>query len=80
MDYLYLITLSGGDEVDRTSAAACASCTSRSRATNPDGSKYHALEPEAYAWVHATLIEATVREPERKFVGPMQAATRSTRF
>ena len=25
---------------------------------NPDGTRYHALEPEAYAWVHATLIEA----------------------
>lgn len=27
---------------------------------NPDGSRYHALEPGAYAWVHATLIDAIV--------------------
>ena len=40
------------------------------KGTNPDGSRYHALEPEAYAWVHATLIEATVRG-RRKFVAPM---------
>jgi uncharacterized protein (DUF2236 family) len=26
----------------------------------PDGRRYHALEPEAYAWVHATLAEAIV--------------------
>ena len=31
------------------------------KGVNPDGSRYHALEPEAYAWVHATLIEATLR-------------------
>jgi uncharacterized protein (DUF2236 family) len=30
-----------------------------------DGSRYHALEPEAYAWVHATLAEAIVRGHER---------------
>jgi uncharacterized protein (DUF2236 family) len=30
------------------------------KGTNPDGSRYHALEPEAYAWVHATLIYSVV--------------------
>jgi uncharacterized protein (DUF2236 family) len=30
-----------------------------------DGSSYHALEPEAYAWVHMTLAEAIVRAHER---------------
>lgn len=28
--------------------------------TLPDGARYHALEPEPYAWVHATLAEAIV--------------------
>jgi uncharacterized protein (DUF2236 family) len=28
--------------------------------TNPDGSTYHALERGAYAWVHATLVDAMV--------------------
>lgn len=27
------------------------------RGVAPDGRRYHALEPEAYAWVHATIIE-----------------------
>jgi uncharacterized protein (DUF2236 family) len=31
----------------------------------PDGTRYHALEPEAYAWVHMTLAEAIVRAHER---------------
>jgi uncharacterized protein (DUF2236 family) len=33
--------------------------------TRPDGEPYHALEPEAYAWVHATLAEAIVEGHER---------------
>jgi uncharacterized protein (DUF2236 family) len=32
----------------------------RIRGTNPDGSRYHALEPGAYAWVHATLVYSIV--------------------
>src|SRR5215472_14166149 len=28
------------------------------KGTKADGSRYHALEPDAYAWVHATLFEA----------------------
>jgi uncharacterized protein (DUF2236 family) len=31
----------------------------------PDGRRYHALEPEPYAWVHATLAEGIVRAHER---------------
>ena len=31
----------------------------------PDGTRYHALEPEAYAWVHATLAEGIVAGHER---------------
>jgi len=30
------------------------------RGTRPDGRRYHALEPDAYAWVHATLIDTYV--------------------
>ena len=29
-----------------------------------DGERYHALEPEAYAWVHATLAHSIVRAHE----------------
>jgi uncharacterized protein (DUF2236 family) len=30
----------------------------------PDGERYHALEPEAFAWVHATLADSVVRGHE----------------
>jgi uncharacterized protein (DUF2236 family) len=31
------------------------------RGTREDGRRYYALEPEAYAWVHATLIDVYIR-------------------
>jgi len=31
------------------------------KGTLPDGRRYHALEPEAFAWVHATLVDAIVQ-------------------
>ena len=37
----------------------------------PDGRRYHALEPEAYAWVHATLADAIVAGHAR-FGRPMR--------
>jgi len=33
--------------------------------TRPDGRRYRALEPDAYAWVHATLAEGILRAHER---------------
>jgi uncharacterized protein (DUF2236 family) len=36
----------------------------------PDGEPYHSLEPEAYAWVHATLADSIIRSHMR-FVGPV---------
>jgi uncharacterized protein (DUF2236 family) len=35
------------------------------RGVRPDGVRYHALEPDAYAWVHATLAAGVVRAHER---------------
>jgi uncharacterized protein (DUF2236 family) len=35
------------------------------RGTRPDGERYHALEPQAYAWVHATLAQGVVSAHER---------------
>ena len=43
----------------------------RIKGTKPDGQRYHALEPEAYAWVHATLAIAGV-EGTRRFVKPLR--------
>jgi uncharacterized protein (DUF2236 family) len=36
----------------------------RIKGVKPDGERYHALEPEAYAWVHATLAHSIVRGHE----------------
>jgi uncharacterized protein (DUF2236 family) len=36
----------------------------------PNGEPYHSLEPEAYAWVHATLADSIIRSHMR-FVGPV---------
>ena len=41
------------------------------KGTNPDGSRYHALEPEAYAWVHATLVDGLV-SAHQHFGRPMR--------
>jgi len=40
------------------------------RGTKPDGERYYALEPEAYAWVHATLLDSYVAG-HRRFGTPM---------
>jgi uncharacterized protein (DUF2236 family) len=45
------------------------------KGTRPDGWRYHALEPVAYAWVHATLAEGIVAAHER-FGRPFTAAQR----
>lgn len=43
------------------------------RGTRADGSRYSALEPAAYAWVHATLIDTYVRTNAR-FGRPLTAS------
>jgi len=59
IDYVSLLVY-GGQE------AICAGRRLRAlhkgfQGTRPDGQRYYALEPRAYAWVHATLIEAYVQ-------------------
>lgn len=43
------------------------------KGTNPDGSRYHALEPGVYAWVHATLLWSIVDGQRRYGAGMSQA-------
>jgi uncharacterized protein (DUF2236 family) len=45
----------------------------RIKGVDRHGNRYHALEPEAYAWVHATLAEAIVNGHSR-FGRPMSRA------
>ena len=47
----------------------------RIKGVGPDGKRYHALEPEAYAWVHATLLDSIVLAHER-FGRPLGEAER----
>jgi uncharacterized protein (DUF2236 family) len=43
------------------------------KGVRPDGEQYHALEPRAYAWVHATLASAMV-DGAATFGEPLQGA------
>jgi uncharacterized protein (DUF2236 family) len=47
----------------------------RIKGTAPDGRPYHALEPEAYAWVHATLA-LTIIGAHETFGRPFSQAQR----
>ena len=56
MDYLYLFVYGGRDAA--AMGRRLRHLHKQIKGTNADGSRYHALEPEAYAWVHATLMES----------------------
>jgi uncharacterized protein (DUF2236 family) len=59
MDYVSLLVYGG-----REAAAAgrrLRALHKRFRGVRTDGTRYSALEPEAYAWVHATLLDTYVR-------------------
>ena len=60
LDYLYVMTY-GGPEAAAATASRLREMHKRIRGEKPDGSRYSALEPEPFAWVHATLFEAVVK-------------------
>ena len=68
VDYLYLMVYSGREAANV--GRRLREVHKAIKGANPDGSRYHALEPEAYAWVHATLVEGAIRAHLR-FVGPL---------
>jgi uncharacterized protein (DUF2236 family) len=59
LDYANLIVYGGAELAARTGRRLY-EMHKRIKGTAPDGRSYSALEPEAYAWVHATLVEAMV--------------------
>jgi len=70
LDFVYLLTYAD----DEDAALTCRyvrDLHKRIKGCKPDGTRYHALEPEAYAWVHATLGEAFVTG-HRHFGRPMR--------
>jgi uncharacterized protein (DUF2236 family) len=68
LDYTTAVTYGGPDlawEVGRR----VREMHGRITGVRPDGEPYHALDPEPYAWVHATLAESIVRG-HRLFCSP----------
>jgi uncharacterized protein (DUF2236 family) len=57
LDFVNLFIYAGPEAAART-GRALRDMHRSIKGVAPDGRRYHALEPEAYAWVHATLCEA----------------------
>lgn len=58
IDYVTLLVYGGAQAVP--AGRRLRDLHKRFRGEREDGRRYHALEPDAYAWVHATLIETYV--------------------
>jgi uncharacterized protein (DUF2236 family) len=69
LDYTYSVAY-GGPELATEVGARVFEMHKRIKGVKPDGERYRALEPEAYAWVHATLADSIVRG-NRLFAVPM---------
>lgn len=59
LDYTYAMVY-GGPEMAAEIGRRVREMHKRIKGVKPDGERYHALEPEAYAWVHATLADAII--------------------
>lgn len=68
MDYVSLLVYGGRDAA--AAGRRLRQLHKRFKGTKPDGTRYSALEPDAYAWVHATLI-ATYVHANAHFGTPM---------
>jgi uncharacterized protein (DUF2236 family) len=68
IDYVSLLVYGGRDAVE--AGRRLRALHQQFRGVREDGQRYHALEPDAYAWVHATLIETYVAG-HRTFGRPM---------
>jgi len=74
LDYVNLLVYGGPERAVRTGRQMRA-MHQRIRGVAPDGTHYHALEPAAYAWVHATLAE-TIVGANARFGVPLTPAER----
>jgi uncharacterized protein (DUF2236 family) len=70
LDYVYVMVY-GGPRVAGEVGRRVREMHKQIKGVAPDGTRYHALEPEAYAWVHATLIDAIVAGNQR-FARPLR--------
>jgi uncharacterized protein (DUF2236 family) len=71
IDYVTLLVYGGADAAP--AGRRLRELHRRFRGVRADGARYSALEPDAYAWVHATLIETYVAGHAR-FGSPMRGA------
>ncbi|WP_372790713.1 oxygenase MpaB family protein [Paraconexibacter sp.] len=69
LDYVNLLVYGGPERAAQTGRRMRAMHT-KIKGVDPQGRRYHALEPEAYAWVHATLAVSIVAAHQR-FGRPM---------
>jgi uncharacterized protein (DUF2236 family) len=63
VDYVSLLVYGGPNAIE--AGRRLRALHKRFRGTSANGSRYSALEPTAYAWVHATLIDTYVRTNAR---------------
>jgi uncharacterized protein (DUF2236 family) len=68
LDYTTALTY-GGPDLASEVGRRVREMHGRIAGVRPDGARYHALDPEPYAWVHATLAESIVRA-HRLFCSP----------
>ena len=76
MDYVSMLVYGGRDAV--AAGRRLRDLHKRFKGTKPDGTRYSALEPTAYAWVHATLIATYVHASAR--FGPPMSREETSRF
>ncbi len=69
LDYVHG-TVYGGPELAGSIGKRVREMHTTIKGTKPDGSSFHAMEPDAFAWVHATLA-ASVVKGRRLFATPM---------
>lgn len=72
---LYLSVVFGGEQRARRAGADLRELHRDIKGVDAQGSRYHALDPEAFAWVHATLVDSAVAMIER-FRRPLTPAER----
>ena len=60
LDYVNL-SVFGGPEAAAEIGRRTREMHKRIKGVRPDGERYHALDPEAFAWVHATLAHSILR-------------------
>jgi uncharacterized protein (DUF2236 family) len=60
LDYVHG-TIYGGPELAGSIGARVRALHKTIKGERPDGTRYHAMEPDAFAWVHATLAASIVK-------------------